>query len=121
VIAASRRQTSSFAGDAPRAATRHVTERENDLGMGSHGRTVSGRGVLAIVASVITLAICISFLIYEGLRLDPVVVLYAAIPAVGSALPLFFLAFRLSWVAFATGAFVLFLAGLWGALVGGLV
>jgi hypothetical protein len=90
--------------------------------MESHGRTVSGRGVLATIASVITVAISISFLIYEGLPLDPVAVLFAAIPVMGSALPLLLLRFdRLSWAAPAAGALVLFVAGLWSALVGGLM
>lgn len=90
--------------------------------MASHGRTVSGRGVLATIAFVLTLAISISFLVYEGLPLDPVDALFAAIPVAGSALPLLLFRFdRLSSTASAAGAFVLFVSGLWSALVGGLV
>jgi hypothetical protein len=89
--------------------------------MAPHGRTVSGRGVLATLAFVLTVAISISLPISYGLPLDPGVVLFAAIPVVGSKLPLLSLRFcRLSWVASAAGAFVLFVAGLWSALVGGL-
>jgi hypothetical protein len=89
----------------------------------SHGRTVSGRGVLATIAFVLTLAISISFLISYGLPLDPGIVLFfAAIPLVGSALPLVLLRFeRLPWAAPAAGAFVLFVVGLWSALIGGLM
>jgi hypothetical protein len=89
--------------------------------MAPHGRTVSERGVLATLAFVLTVAISISFLMSYGLPLDPGVVLLAAIPVVGSMLPLLSLRFyRLSWVASAAGAFVLIVAGLWSALVGGL-
>jgi hypothetical protein len=91
------------------------------LEMEPHGQTVSGRGVLAMIAAVLTLGISISFLISYPLPLDPAHVLFAATPVVGSTLPILLLHFdRLAWAAFAAGALVLFVAGLWSALVGGL-
>jgi hypothetical protein len=90
--------------------------------MASHGRTVSGRAVLATIAFVLTLAISIPFLISHDLPLDPGILLLAAIPVVGSALPLLLLRFdRLPWAAPTAGAFLLVVVGFWSALVGGLM